>query len=47
MACARNTNIQNSDELGNYISNSLLNNTRNRSSCRRYKSGLSKFYSNN
>ena len=26
MACARNTNIQNTDELGNYISNSLLNN---------------------
>jgi hypothetical protein len=38
MACARDTNIQITDELGNYISNTLLNNTRDRSSCRRYKS---------
>ena len=43
MACARNTNIQNTDELGNYISNSLLNNTRDRSSCRRYKSAYPSF----
>ena len=38
MACARDTNIQITDELGNYISNSLLNNIRDRSNCRRYKS---------
>jgi len=34
MACARNTSIQNTDEFENYI----LNNTINRSNCRRYKS---------
>ena len=39
MACAKNTNIQNKDEFGNYISNSMLYkyNTRTHN-CRKYKS---------
>jgi len=33
MACARNTNIHNTDEFGNYI-RTYINNKRNRSNCR-------------
>lgn len=38
MAYAGNTNIQNTNESGNYISNSLLNNVRDRNNCIKYKS---------
>jgi hypothetical protein len=38
MACARDTSVQLSPEYAEYLNNSLSNNTRDRSSCRRYKS---------
>jgi hypothetical protein len=37
MACARNTSIQNKDASGNYISSSLLYNTRT-NNCRKFQS---------
>ena len=39
MACAKNTNIQNTDEFGNYISDSMLYKYNKRAhNCRKYKS---------
>lgn len=42
MACARNTNIQNTDEFDNYIRN-YINNKKYRSNCRKYKSEYPNF----